>query len=193
MKKPIALLVSIAILPCLMGAATQPPPDASSTGQVDLEADIDGAGATVVDPAVYDSETVVVVDESGSAIEQSSGDTGAGSASDAGLSGCDYRNAVFTNLSGWQDSVDGCGIIGFDWSARYSYSWSQDTFAWNSGPSCVQGRGYSTNRTVSTPVWSNAGCGSKGTVSAFIGNRATVAKIRGHVNAVAKIGYVRWK
>lgn len=111
----------------------------------------------------------------------------------AATSNCVYTNAVFVNQAGWQLSVDGCTIIGWNWSATYYYNWVQDIYGWNSGPSCVQARGYSTSRTVSTPVWYTAGCGASGHVSAYIGNRATVTKIRGHVNAIFKIGYVRWK
>jgi hypothetical protein len=68
---------------------------------------------------------------------------------------------------------------------------SSSRFQWNSGPSCVQGRGYYTGSSL--PRWYNAGCGPNGSVSAYIGNVYTVAKIRGYAAAVGKIGYVRWR
>ncbi|NQX34652.1 hypothetical protein [Herbiconiux sp. VKM Ac-2851] len=166
-----------------MGAAhPDAPPDLEGT----IREAVDASAATVMDHHIFEANSVVAIRGDRVAELRREGD-------EPDFSGCDYRNAVFTNLGGWQESLDGCGIIGFDWTARYSYTWSRDTLAWNSGPSCVQGRGYSTSRSVSTPVWTNAGCGSSGSASAFIGNRATVAKIRGHVNAAGKIGYVRWR
>ena len=192
MYRALAIPVTLVLAASLMGAAldevsvvTADPPGSESINDVLGQ----HPEVIVVDDAIFGSTAVELVRGSSDATDDAAAKEGA----ESPFKGCDYRNAVFTNLTGWQDSLDGCGIIGFDWTARYSYSWSQDKFGWNSGPSCVQGRGYSTNRTVSTPVWSNAGCGASGSTSAFIGNRATVAKIRGHVNAAAKIGYVRWK
>lgn len=104
---------------------------------------------------------------------------------------CNYRNAVFVS-NRYTNSVNGCSIWGWDGTAKYNYSWFQDTLAWNSGSSCVQGRGYWQSPSFSTVRWFNAGCGSSGGVSAHIGNRITTAMIRGKAIQLPAIGYVRW-
>lgn len=159
-------------------------------------------GVVIADKAVLNSETTVVfgangetvqVLDNGPAYEAKSSRATSTQAVKSAAAGCSYRNASFVNASGWVDSTNGCSIIGFDSTAQWGYNWYQDMHGWNSGPSCVQGRGYSASQSVTMPVWYAAGCGGSGSVHALIGNRATVAKIRGHVNAPGTIGYVRWK
>lgn len=145
----------------------------------------------VADPAVLNRESAVVVGESGEVKDVVDG-SDASSRSLEAAAACSYRNAMFVNYSGWQQTVDGCGVIGWDDTARWGYDWEQDIFAHNSGPSCMQGRGYY-NSTATITRWYGAGCGSGGSASAYIGNRATVAKMRGYASAPPTFGYVRWR
>ncbi|WP_146083203.1 MULTISPECIES: hypothetical protein [unclassified Rathayibacter] len=193
---------------CLAAAliATSSPVNAAetiSTGNTDSVSQYleEHPDIVIADDAVLSSDSVIVFGSKGETVEVI-GDDAPSEARTSGTAGnesaqvaaaCSYRNASFVNVSGWVESTDGCGIIGYDSTARWSYSWTQDKFAFNSGPSCVQGRGYSVTPSVSTPVWYTAGCGGSGSANALIGNRATVAKIRGYSSAPGTIGYVRWK
>lgn len=94
-------------------------------------------------------------------------------------------------LPTWVESVDGCGIIGFDSTARWTYAWTQPEGLWNPGPACTQGRGYYTGTTV--PRWYSAGCGTSGGVTVQIGNIITVAKMRGYTVVPSRIGYTAWR
>lgn len=165
---------------------------------------------TVVDEAIYSSTTATVVDGNGRVVDVIGGETSVGGASGLETSHhrvrrgsnlnsfthCSFQNAVFFNTTPWMESGAGCSIIGWDQNATFDYHWVQDPFGMNSGPSCVQVRGYNTNPKKSAPVWTGKRCGAGASVTAHIGNRATVAKIRGHVHAVSvvpQIGYVRWR
>lgn len=167
----------------------------------------------VVDPAVLNSDSASVIDGNGDVVEVLGGSSDDGNRAEVSQSGaavnpeaqaggggattqatdCNtYRSAIFLNLTGYQESVTGCSIIGYDWTARYNYVWKQDPTGKQSGPSCVQGRGYQTNQSNDTPAWYNAGCGAGGGVNAYIGQRASLAKIRGFVELAGTVGYVQW-
>lgn len=155
---------------------------------------LDHPEIAIVDDSVLTADQAVVVDDSGRSTRMLSGDeASSGIQPRSALGGCDYWNAVFVNVSGWQQSVDGCGVIGWNSAAKWSYHWTSSGTDWQAGPSCVQGRGYYISKSVKTPRWHGAGCGSGGRVTVNIGNRATVAKIRGHVQLPGQVGYVRWK
>lgn len=182
-------VVSIAgalLLASSLIAASPVDPDPSATPDTVAELIAQSPDVDVADPAVRHASTVYVVGSKGEVLST----VGGNSQAVAAASGCSYRNAVFTS-SAWQLSVDGCGILGWDSTASWRYDWVRDTYAWNNGPSCVQGRGYYTGTTLTR--WYPAGCGNAGGATAHIGEILTVAKIRGYVNAVGTIGYVRWK
>lgn len=178
---------------------------------------VDNPQIRVVDPAVLNSDFATIVNGNGGIVEvlgSSTTDDKHASADKATPQGgnaeasearpddrnaitqapdCNtYRSAIFVNLTGYQESVTGCSIIGYDWTARYNYAWKQDPNGKQSGPSCIQGRGYETNQSNDTPAWYNAGCGASGGVSAYFGQRASLAKIRGFVELAGTIGYVQW-
>lgn len=105
--------------------------------------------------------------------------------------GCSFRNAMFVTTS-WVQTIDGCGIIGVSSTARWVYQWHTNPDAELSGPACMEGRGYY-NTNGSIVRWYPSGCSNSGSVSVLIGNRATVAKMRGHVLYAASFAYVNWR
>lgn len=138
----------------------------------------------VADPAFFESESFVIVDSN--AVPQALPGNPAGILKQESVeattpySGCGYRRAAFTSAYNWTESTNGCGIIGASWNANYLYTWTKDRYFLNvASDSCVQGRGYYYSLGISEPRWQNAGCGANGRVVATIGNRATVAKVRG--------------
>lgn len=168
-------------------------PSASDVEVLPLDDYVDSKEIPVVDPGFGHEGSAVVVDEDGLIVEVVDQDTGVESRAPslAAASACSYRNALFINYTGWQVTVDGCSIIGFDRTARWNYQWYLDTQPDNAGPACMQGRGYFTDTTV--PRWYGAGCNAGGGVSAYIGNVATVAKMRGYSVTPPFWGYVRWR
>ena len=188
----------------VLGASSPPEPTNDS-----IEDYLDShPNISVSDEAVHSARTARVEDEEARVVESLSRSGGSGSVPFATESSetestslddasptevCGVQKAVFVNVTGWEESIDGCGIIGANDQATHIYSWNTDSLLWNAGPSCVEGRGYSTDPAIQTPEWFGAGCGTSGSVEAHLGERASVAKIRGRSNAPATVGYVLWQ
>lgn len=132
------------------------------------------ADIEVVDPAFYNADVAVIVGEQTDILRS------LGAEASPQAARCPLMRAGFIHSHQWMESTNGCGIIGASKNANYRYGWTKDRYYLNVAPdACVQGRGYSYNLSVQEPLWFNAGCGANGEVVATIGNRITVAKIRG--------------
>lgn len=196
MRKVLAISATVIVALGLVGASASSATASDSAAESTIRGFLAAhPEISVVDQSVYEMERAIVVGKSGEVLQvlTADGESRDSDSSDDLLAGCSYRNAVFVNYSGWQQSVDGCGIIGLYGSSSWTYSWYTDFTAWNAGPSCIQARGYYVDPSNSNPRWYNSGCGTSGSITVHIGNRSTVAKIRGHAEVAPTIGYVRWK
>ncbi|WP_143539031.1 MULTISPECIES: hypothetical protein [Rothia] len=128
----------------------------------------------VADPGFFEADTVAITGIQDLPLGDSLSTSALQSAR------CPLLRAGFIYSHQWTESTNGCGIIGASRNANYRYGWTKDRYFLNVAPdACVQGRGYSYNLSVQEPIWVNAGCGANGEAVVTIGNRATVAKIRG--------------
>lgn len=194
MKKFVAITGVVLLAGSLMGASAPPQP---TPGGADTVAEYLAAHpeVQVADKAALKSSQVSVIGKDGQVLDVISGDTSiqrstATTSVAAAAASCGYQSSTYITLS-YVLSLDGCGILGYDSTATWSYNWYQPQGLYNAGPACVQGRGYYNGNNLTR--WYSAGCARSGGTTAYIGNRLTVAKMRGYVVVVGTIGYTQWR
>ncbi|MBP3977007.1 hypothetical protein [Microbacterium sp. BLY] len=79
-------------------------------------------------------------------------------------------------------SVQGCSVIGWDSTAKWTYDW-QANFN-SSGRICAEGKGFVKSGTKYVQTWRGLGCNSSGSGTVPWGNVAGNLQMRGYVTSV---------